>query len=63
MRAVNPAFIPRDHVVEVALDAAVGRQDVHTKTDLTWSALPHQTVLRNASTRLSAGRKHGTDTS
>ena len=27
MRAVNPAFIPRNHVVEAALDAAVTRQD------------------------------------
>jgi uncharacterized protein YdiU (UPF0061 family) len=27
MRAVNPAFIPRNHVVEAALDAAVWRQD------------------------------------
>jgi uncharacterized protein YdiU (UPF0061 family) len=27
MRAVNPAFIPRNHIVEAALDAAVWRQD------------------------------------
>jgi uncharacterized protein YdiU (UPF0061 family) len=27
MRTVNPAFIPRNHLVEEALDAAVGRQD------------------------------------
>ena len=27
MRAVNPAFIPRNHLVEAALDAAVTRQD------------------------------------
>jgi serine/tyrosine/threonine adenylyltransferase len=27
MQAVNPAFIPRNHVVEAALDAAVARQD------------------------------------
>jgi len=27
MRAVNPAFIPRNHLVEAALDAAVERQD------------------------------------
>jgi uncharacterized protein YdiU (UPF0061 family) len=27
MRAVNPAFIPRNHMVEAALDAAVERQD------------------------------------
>jgi uncharacterized protein YdiU (UPF0061 family) len=27
MRAVNPAFIPRNHLVEVALDAAVARED------------------------------------
>jgi uncharacterized protein YdiU (UPF0061 family) len=27
MRAVNPAFIPRNHVVEAALDAAVWKQD------------------------------------
>ena len=28
MRAVNPAFIPRNHLVEAALDAAVERQDL-----------------------------------
>ena len=27
MQAVNPAFIPRNHIVEAALDAAVARQD------------------------------------
>jgi uncharacterized protein YdiU (UPF0061 family) len=27
MRLANPAFIPRNHVVEAALDAAVERQD------------------------------------
>lgn len=27
MRAVNPAFIPRNHIVEAALDAAVTRED------------------------------------
>ncbi len=27
MRAVNPAFIPRNHIVEAALDAGVERQD------------------------------------
>ena len=27
MRAVNPAFIPRNHLVEAALHAAVERQD------------------------------------
>jgi uncharacterized protein YdiU (UPF0061 family) len=27
MRTASPAFIPRNHVVEAALDAAVGRQD------------------------------------
>jgi len=27
MRSVNPAYIPRNHVVEAALDAAVARQD------------------------------------
>ena len=27
MRAVNPAYIPRNHLVEAALDAAVSRQD------------------------------------
>jgi uncharacterized protein YdiU (UPF0061 family) len=27
MLAVNPAFIPRNHMVEAALDAAVWRQD------------------------------------
>jgi uncharacterized protein YdiU (UPF0061 family) len=27
MRAVSPAYIPRNHIVEAALDAAVTRQD------------------------------------
>ena len=27
MRAVNPAFIPRNHLVEAALEAAVERRD------------------------------------
>jgi serine/tyrosine/threonine adenylyltransferase len=27
MRMANPAFIPRNHIVEAALDAAIGRQD------------------------------------
>ncbi len=27
MRTANPAFIPRNHLVEAALDAAVERQD------------------------------------
>jgi uncharacterized protein YdiU (UPF0061 family) len=27
MRKVNPAFIPRNHLVEAALNAAVERQD------------------------------------
>jgi len=27
MRMVNPAYIPRNHMVEAAIDAAVGRQD------------------------------------
>jgi uncharacterized protein YdiU (UPF0061 family) len=34
MRAVNPAFIPRNHLVEAALDAAVGRQDFGPFEDL-----------------------------
>jgi len=29
MRSVNPAFIPRNHMVEAALNAAMGRQDFH----------------------------------
>jgi uncharacterized protein YdiU (UPF0061 family) len=28
MRAVNPAYIPRNHMVEAALEAAVGRGDL-----------------------------------
>jgi uncharacterized protein YdiU (UPF0061 family) len=27
MRTANPLFIPRNHLVEAALDAAMGRQD------------------------------------
>jgi uncharacterized protein YdiU (UPF0061 family) len=27
MRAVDPAYIPRNHLVEAALDASVSRQD------------------------------------
>ena len=29
MRAVNPAFIPRNHLVEEALQAALRSQDFH----------------------------------
>jgi serine/tyrosine/threonine adenylyltransferase len=34
MRAVNPAFIPRNHLVEAALDAAARRQDFRPFEDL-----------------------------
>lgn len=34
MRAVNPAFIPRNHLVEAALDAAVRRQDLQPFEEL-----------------------------
>jgi uncharacterized protein YdiU (UPF0061 family) len=34
MRAVSPAFIPRNHVVEAALDAAVWRQDLQPFEEL-----------------------------
>jgi uncharacterized protein YdiU (UPF0061 family) len=34
MRAVNPAFIPRNHLVEAALEAAVWRQDYQPFEDL-----------------------------
>jgi serine/tyrosine/threonine adenylyltransferase len=34
MRAVNPVFIPRNHVVEAALDAAIRRQDVQPFEEL-----------------------------
>ena len=34
MRTVNPAFIPRNHVVEAALDAAVWRQDLRPFEEL-----------------------------
>jgi uncharacterized protein YdiU (UPF0061 family) len=34
MRAVNPAFIPRNHMVEAALDAAMWRQDLQPFEEL-----------------------------
>ena len=34
MRLANPAFIPRNHVVEAALDAAIERQDFQPFEDL-----------------------------
>jgi uncharacterized protein YdiU (UPF0061 family) len=34
MRAVNPAFVPRNHLVEAALEAAVWRQDYQPFEDL-----------------------------
>ena len=34
MRRVNPAFIPRNHLVEAALDAATSRQDFQPFEDL-----------------------------
>ncbi len=34
MRAVNPAFIPRNHLVEAALRAAVERSDFQPFEDL-----------------------------
>jgi uncharacterized protein YdiU (UPF0061 family) len=34
MRAVSPAFIPRNHLVEAALEAAVWRQDLQRFEEL-----------------------------
>jgi uncharacterized protein YdiU (UPF0061 family) len=34
MRAVNPVYIPRNHVVQAALEAAVWRQDLKPFEDL-----------------------------
>ncbi len=34
MRAVNPAFIPRNHRVEQALEAAIGHGDLSLFVDL-----------------------------
>ena len=34
MRLANPAFIPRNHLVAAAIDAAVDRQDLHPFEDL-----------------------------
>jgi uncharacterized protein YdiU (UPF0061 family) len=34
MRLASPAYIPRNHVVEAALDAAVERQDFQPFEDL-----------------------------
>jgi uncharacterized protein YdiU (UPF0061 family) len=34
MRAVSPAFIPRNHVVEAALNAAIWRQDLQPFEEL-----------------------------
>ena len=67
MRAVNPAFIPRNHLVEAALDAAVTRQDfgpvrgtargrvaARTRIGRATSATPRRPRRRSASTRPSA---------
>ena len=43
MRAVNPAYIPRNHVVEAALEAAVWRQDLKPFEELVQVlALPYE---------------------
>jgi uncharacterized protein YdiU (UPF0061 family) len=34
MKTVNPAFIPRNHMVEAALNAAMLRQDFHPFEEL-----------------------------
>ncbi len=69
MRKTNPAFIPRNHMVEAALNAAVSRQDFKpfeqlltlshalTRTGRDWSGMRRPPVPRNMSARLSAGRR------
>ena len=69
MRMANPAFIPRNHLVEAALDAAIERQDFQpfeelldvvsrpTRTGPAWSGTPRQPAPRSASFRLSAALK------
>jgi uncharacterized protein YdiU (UPF0061 family) len=47
MRAVNPAFIPRNHRVEAVIEAAVNRDDFAPFEELlTVLANPHQTSRR-----------------
>ena len=72
MRMANPAFIPRNHLVEAALDAAVGGRTssrsrscwtlchAHTRTGRSWSGTPRQPAPRSALPRLSAGRERRT---
>jgi uncharacterized protein YdiU (UPF0061 family) len=71
MRAVNPAYIPRNHLVEAALDAAVSRQDfarssngwkscrTRLKRGRATSASPRRLLQRNVCNRLSAGHNVG----
>ena len=37
MRAVNPAFIPRNHRIEAVIEAAVEREDFAPFEELLWS--------------------------
>ena len=69
MRLANPAYIPRNHVVEEALDAAVERRDFQPFEDLlktchipmrkgrAWNVMSRQPAPRNVSDRLSAAHK------
>ena len=67
MRAVNPAFIPRNHLVEAALAAAVERADFRPFEDLlavlsrplcgrprSWRVMPPRRGKRNACCKPSA---------
>ena len=40
MRAANPAFIPRNHLVEEALSAAVNNSDLSTVREAAWPCSP-----------------------
>ena len=61
MRAVNPAFIPRNHLVEAALTAAVERSDFQPFEDLlAVLSRPFERPARTGALRhATAGRREG----
>ena len=72
MRRASPAFIPRNHLVEVVLKAATPSARISTRsrncwrwcrdpgrTGQTWSDTARRLALRNASAQRSAGPKGG----
>ena len=62
MRAANPAYIPRNHLVEAALDAAVTRQDLgpfEQLLEVVSRATLRRPLRKSVCNRPSAGPKRG----